>query len=121
MNITIVTGNLGADPDVNENRTACNFRVAENRVRTVDGETVQETEWHRIVALGKQADYLADKLKTGMRVTVSGRLKTRKWVHKDGADRYTTEIIANPFGVEFPAPAQSDAPTGRRARRGLAD
>jgi single-strand DNA-binding protein len=34
-------------------------------------------------------------LKKGSKVYIEGKLQTRKWQDKSGADRYTTEIVAN--------------------------
>ncbi|MGZ5080387.1 MAG: single-stranded DNA-binding protein, partial [Usitatibacter sp.] len=34
-------------------------------------------------------------LKKGSQVYVEGRLQTRKWQDKDGADKYSTEIVAD--------------------------
>src|SRR6185503_883286 len=56
----------------------------------------KETEWHRIVTYNKLAEIAGEYLKKGREVYIEGRLKTRKWQDKDtGADRYSTEIIAD--------------------------
>ena len=44
---------------------------------------------------GKLAEIAGEYLKKGSQVYVEGRLQTRKWQDKDGADKYTTEIVAN--------------------------
>lgn len=41
------------------------------------------------------AEIAGQYLKKGKPVYIEGRLKTRKWTDKDGAEKYTTEIIAN--------------------------
>ena len=41
------------------------------------------------------AEIAGEYLKKGSKVYLEGRLQTRKWTNKDGADQYTTEIIAN--------------------------
>ena len=58
------------------------------------GERKEETEWHRIVFFGRQAEIAGEYLKKGRPVYVEGRLKTRKWQDKEGVERYTTEIVA---------------------------
>ena len=58
------------------------------------GEKVEETEWHRVVFYDRLAEIAGEYLKKGRSVYVEGRLKTRKWNDKDGAEKYTTEIIA---------------------------
>lgn len=59
----------------------------------MDGESVSETEWHRVVAFGRTAEVAKDYLRKGSPVYVEGRLRTRKWQDKNGQDRYTTEVV----------------------------
>jgi single-strand DNA-binding protein len=59
------------------------------------GEMQEKTEWHRVAFFGKLAEIAGEYLKKGSQVYVEGRLQTRKWQDKDGADKYTTEIVAN--------------------------
>ena len=59
------------------------------------GEKQEKTEWHRVAFFGKLAEIAGEYLKKGSQVYVEGRLQTRKWQDKDGADKYTTEIIAD--------------------------
>ena len=59
------------------------------------GETQERTEWHRIAFFGRLAEIAGEYLRKGSKVYLEGRLQTRKWQDQSGADRYTTEIIAN--------------------------
>ena len=59
------------------------------------GEKQEKTEWHRVAFFGKLAEIAGEYLKKGSQVYVEGRLQTREWQDKDGANRYTTEIIAD--------------------------
>ena len=66
--------------------------------RWKDRETEEvhvETDWHRIVVWGRQAEVLSEYLKKGSQVHVEGRLQTRSWSDNDGVKRYTTEIVAS--------------------------
>jgi single-strand DNA-binding protein len=36
-------------------------------------------------------------LKKGAKVYVEGQIETRKWTDKDGAEKYSTEIVLRPF------------------------
>lgn len=99
VNKVILVGNLGADPDVsflNSGDPVVNFRLATSSrwKDKASGELKQETEWHRITCYSKLAEYASEYLKKGRKVYVEGRLKTRKWMDKEGVERYTTEIIA---------------------------
>lgn len=60
-----------------------------------NGEKQEKTEWHRVSMFGRLAEVANEFLRKGSQVYVEGRLQTRKWTDKEGADRYTTEIIAN--------------------------
>ena len=99
VNKVIIVGNLGKDP---ETRTfpsggrVCNVTIATSE-RWKDkqtGEMKEATEWHRVVFNDRLAEIAGEYLKKGRSVYVEGRLKTRKWTDKDGAEKYTTEIIA---------------------------
>ena len=99
VNKVIIIGNLGRDPEVRytpNGSAVCNVGVATTRTwKSKDsGDKVEETEWHRVVFYDRLAEIAGEYLKKGRSVYVEGRLKTRKWQDKDGAEKYTTEIIA---------------------------
>ena len=100
VNKVIIVGNLGKDPEVRYNPSGvawCTVSVATTRSwkDKTSGEKVEETEWHRVVFNDRLAEIAGEYLKKGRAVYVEGRLKTRKWTDKDGAEKYTTEVIAN--------------------------
>ena len=99
VNKVIIIGNLGRDPDTrytSEGGTAITtITVATSRrYKDSNGQPQEETEWHRVVFFGRQAEIAAEYLRKGRPVYVEGRLRTRKWQGPDGQDRYSTEIIA---------------------------
>ena len=99
VNKVIIVGNLGRDPEVRytpNGSAVCNVSVATTRTwkNKDSGDKNEETEWHRVVFYDKLAEIAGEYLKKGRSVYVEGRLKTRKWQDKDGAEKYTTEIIA---------------------------
>jgi single-strand DNA-binding protein len=100
VNKVILVGNLGADPEVRY--LPSGDAVANIRLATTDrykdkssGEMVESTEWHRVSFFGKLAGIVGEYLKKGSSVYIEGRIKTRKWTDKDGAEKYSTEIIAD--------------------------
>jgi single-strand DNA-binding protein len=100
INKVILIGNLGRDPEVRytpNGAAICNVTLATSRnwKDKTTGEKVEETEWHRIVFYDRLAEIAGEYLKKGRPIYVEGRLKTRKWQDKEGADHYTTEVIAN--------------------------
>lgn len=96
VNKVILIGNLGRDPEVRYTQggsPVANFTLATNEVWTDKAGSRQEkTEWHRIVAWGKQAEIVRDHLAKGKQVYIEGSLQTRQWDDRDGNKRTTTEI-----------------------------
>ena len=98
VNIAIVAGNLGRDPEVRftqSGRAVANLSVATSDSWTdQEGNRQERTEWHKVVVWGKQAENCGQYLAKGRQVCVQGRIQTRKWTDQNGQDRYTTEIVA---------------------------
>ena len=100
VNKVILVGNLGQDPEVKympSGQAVCNISIAttDSWSDKSTGEKQERTEWHRIVFFRRLAEIAGEYLRKGSQVYVEGRLQTRKWQDQSGADRYTTEIIAN--------------------------
>ena len=100
VNRVILIGNLGKDPETRyapSGDAICNITLATTDTwrDKATGEKREATEWHRVVFFGKLAEIAGQYLKKGSQVYLEGKLKTRKWQDKDGADRYTTEINAD--------------------------
>ncbi|MEZ4280188.1 MAG: single-stranded DNA-binding protein [Myxococcota bacterium] len=98
VNKAILVGNLGRDPELRKTQNGqavCNFTLATSEAWTdKNGERVERTEWHRIVAWGRVGELCHQYLAKGRTVYVEGRIQTREWEDKDGHKRYTTEINA---------------------------
>ena len=97
VNKVILVGNLGADIELRytPGGTAVgNVRIATTETWTDrnSGERREQTEWHRVVLWGKQAETLQEYLTKGRQIFVEGRLQTRSWEDRDGNKRYTTEV-----------------------------
>lgn len=100
VNKVIIVGNLGRDPETRympNGEAVTNIAVAttESWKDKNSGEKKELTEWHRITFYRKLAEIAGQYLKKGSQIYVEGRLQTRKWTDKEGAERYTTEIIAD--------------------------
>ncbi|MEX2033425.1 MAG: single-stranded DNA-binding protein [Candidatus Colwellbacteria bacterium] len=98
LNKVFVAGRLTADPELRTTPGGAHvvsFSVATNRVWTdKNGGRREETEFHNVVAWGRQAEVVSQFLKKGGLILVEGRLQTRSWEGKDGQTRRTTEIVA---------------------------
>lgn len=99
INKVILVGNLGRDPEVRflpSGEAVANVALAtSSKYKNKAGELVEETEWHRVTFFGKLAEIVGEYLKKGRSIYIEGRLKTRKYTDKDGAEKYATDIIAN--------------------------
>ena len=100
VNKVILVGNLGQKPEMRY--TATQSAVANLSVATTEswkdkesGEMRDKTEWHRVVYFGKLAEIVEKYLDKGSSVYIEGKLQTRKWQDKNGADRWTTEIVGS--------------------------
>ena len=97
VNKVILVGNLGRDAELRftpGGAAVANFSIATTETWTDknSGERREQTEWHRVVLWGKQAETLNEYLKKGRQIYVEGRLQTRQWDDRDGNKRYTTEV-----------------------------
>ena len=103
VNKVILVGNLGKDPEVRRmtsGEPVVNLSVAtsESWKDKSSGERKEKTEWHRVVIFNENLAKVAEQyLKKGAKVYLEGALQTRKWTDKDGAEKYSTEIVLNRF------------------------
>ena len=99
VNKVILLGRLGRDPELKYTpggQAVVNFSLATNRVwKDQDGNPVERTDWHKIVAWRKTAEFVGNYLKKGRLVFIEGRLETRSWTDQNEVTRYVTEVIAN--------------------------
>lgn len=98
MNQVVLIGNVGTDVKVtnfeNGGSTA-NLSLATNDFyKNAQGEKVEDTQWHNIVAYGKSAEYLEKYVKKGDSLAVQGKIRTRNYENAEGTKVYLTEIIA---------------------------
>ena len=107
VNKVILVGNLGKDPEVRRLTSGdpvVNLSIAtsESWRDKASGEKKEKTEWHRVVIFNKNLADVAEKyLKKGAKVYVEGQLQTRKWTDKDGAEKYSTEVVLQNFRGEL--------------------
>lgn len=105
LNKACIIGNLGQDPEVRNlpsGGKVVNLSVATSETwkDKNSGEKRERTEWHRVVIFSEGLGKVAEQyLKKGAKVYIEGQIQTRKWQDKDGADRYSTEIVLQGFGA----------------------
>ncbi|WP_299072252.1 single-stranded DNA-binding protein [uncultured Paraglaciecola sp.] len=101
VNKVILVGNLGKDPEVRytpNGKAVANLTLATSESwKDQSGQMQEKTEWHRISMFGKLAEIAGEYLKKGSQIYVEGKLQTRKWQDQQGQDRYSTEVVLDPF------------------------
>lgn len=93
-----VEGNLGSDPEVKFLRAG--EQITELRIAATPGKKNQQGQWEDIgdplwvtaSFWGEQNGYLADILKKGDKVTVTGILVQRGWEGQDGTRKTSLEV-----------------------------
>jgi single-strand DNA-binding protein len=101
-NRVIIIGRLGRDPELKYTQNGspvCNMGLATDESYKRDGEWVKQTEWHKAVVWGKQAEMVANYLSKGSMALVEGSLQNNKWQDQQGQNRVSTEVKA--FRVVF--------------------
>jgi len=100
VNKVILVGNCGRDPEVRyapSGTAICTISIATSSRRKdkTSGESIEETQWHRVTFYDRLAEIAGEYLKKGKSVYVEGRLKYGKYTDKDGVERNTVDIVAN--------------------------
>lgn len=96
MNNITVAGTLGRDAELkttNSGDSILNFSVADSVSR-------DKTIWWNCQLWGKRASSLADYMKKGQSVTVSGPVSENEWTDKDGVIRKTLQIRVNDVALQ---------------------
>ena len=95
LNNCILTGNLGADPEIfysSEGEPVATFNMAFRSSK-------KKTGWIKITAFRKLAEVTEKYLHKGARIAVIGTLDQQKWETDEGVTRSTFQLIAN--SIEF--------------------
>ena len=92
-------GNVGQEPQITNlesGKKVARFSLATNEYyKNEQGEKVQNTEWHTVVAWGRTAEIIEKYAGKGKEIGVSGKLKSRSYEDNEGVKRYVTEVEAN--------------------------
>jgi single-strand DNA-binding protein len=119
VNKVILMGNCGRDPEIRympNGMAVANISIATTSKRKDknSGETIEETQWHRVQFFDKLAEIVNQYVVKGAPLYVEGRLKYGKYTDKDGIERNTVDIIATEMQL-LGSRAQNEAPDPRPA------
>ena len=95
LNHCVLTGNLGADPEVfysSEGNPVASFNLAFRAGK-------KKTGWIKIVCFGRLAEVSEKHLHKGARIGVIGTLDQQRWETEEGVARSSFQLIAS--SLEF--------------------
>ena len=95
LNQTVLTGNLGADPEVfysSEGNPVATFNLAFRSSK-------KKTGWIKCVSFGRLAETTEKHLHKGARIGIIGTLDQQKWETDEGVTRSSFQLICN--SLEF--------------------
>lgn len=95
LNLVVLGGRVGKDPELKSlafgDILTISLATSETWKDKNTGEKKEKTEWHECVLFGDRAKKLAEYIKKGDYINVTGKLQTDKY-QKDGQDHYRTKI-----------------------------
>ena len=100
VNKVILVGNCGRDPEIRylpSGQAVANISIATSSRRKDknSGETIEDTQWHRVTFYDRLAEIAGEYDKKGRPLYVEGRLKYGTYVDKTtGVEKNTVDIIA---------------------------
>lgn len=109
LNIVAIMGRLVADPQLrqtNTGKSVASFRIACDRGRK-DANGQFQADFFDVVAWGQTGEFVCRYFQKGMLIAIDGRLQSRSYQDKNGANRTAIEIVAN--NVSFATPKSQNA------------
>ena len=89
-------GHLGKDPEVKtieSGKKMANFSLATNeQYKNAQGQKIEETQWHNLVAWGVLAEIAEKYLNKGSEVLIEGKIVNRSYTDKEGNKKYFSEV-----------------------------
>ena len=99
VNKVILVGNCGRDPEIRylpSGQAVANVSIATSSRRKDrnTGETVEDTQWHRVTFYDRLAEIAGEYVRKGRPIYVEGRLKYGKYTDQSGGEINTVDIVA---------------------------
>jgi single-strand DNA-binding protein len=116
-NKVLLMGNVGKDPQVYNLPTGMLVRLPLATYEFLPdgrGGWTEYTEWHDLVAKGKAAQILRDRVRKGSKIFIEGKNQTNSWEDRETRQmRYRKEVA-----VLFVSPLSFAEGPGENTRRG---
>jgi len=127
VNKVILIGNCGRDPEIRylpSGQAVANISIAttSRRKDRTSGETIEDTQWHRVTFYDRLAEIAGEYVKKGRPIYIEGRLKYGKYTDQAGVEKNTVDIIATEMQLlgsreGMGGPSGGDEEGGAPARR----
>ena len=112
LNKVQLIGRLGKDPEVQKfdgDNMVVRFPLATNEsYKDKNGQLVESTEWHNIVAWRKLGQIAEQYIKKGMSIYVEGKIRSRSYDDKDGVKKYISEVVGREIKLLGRAPEKQE-------------
>ena len=97
VNKVILVGNCGRDPEIRylpSGAAVANVTLATSSRRKDknSGETIEDTQWHRITFYDRLAEIAGEYVKKGRPIYVEGRIKYGKYTDQSGIEKNTVSF-----------------------------
>lgn len=97
INNVVLVGRITRDPEVRytqSNIASVNFTIAVDRGFTAQNGD-RQSDFINCVAWRQSADFMAQYIKKGYMIGITGRIQTRSYQANDGTTRYVTEVVCD--------------------------
>ena len=129
LNKVHLIGRLGRAPEtryLTNGDAVCNFSLATDESwKDKNGQKQEHTEWHAITLYRRLAEIAGQYLKKGSLIYLEGKIQSRKYTDKQGAERTAYEIVCSEMKMlggneKQPAPPANQEPPAPPAARNAA-
>lgn len=103
MSSITIDGRATADAELkfsHSGQAILSFSLAENHRKKVGDQWQDDgATFYRVSVFGKRAESLADAVKKGQPVLVTGRFRSREFEGRDGDKRLSLDVVADTVGL----------------------
>ncbi len=96
INSVTLIGRLGNEPTIkrfnNGSQKAILILATDDSYQKKDGNYVIAKQWHTLIVNDALVDVVEKYLRKGMKISINGRLKNKRWISKDGKAKFRTEV-----------------------------
>lgn len=119
INNVVLTGRLTKELDLrytsNGKAVGSGTLAVDRQFKNAQGE--KETDFINFVVWGKSAETMANYMRKGSLIGITGRIQTRNYENQQGQRVFVTEVVAENFTFLESKNSQNNAPQGNNNNR----